>query len=182
MRVFHKSLNGAVTGSRATVKKTPPLHVGRGPVPRHAAISGETRSPARMASEHPALRKKTPPRTVGRGPVPRHAAIAGETRSPARVASEHPALRKKTPPRTVGRGPVPRHATIAGETRSDARVASEGPRATGKNGPVRAQASPNYSGESGTGAYTSNRLLNTSAFPKISLLSKCWNSNRRGNC
>ena len=38
MRGFHKSLNVAGTGHRATVKKTPPLHVGRGPVPRHAAV------------------------------------------------------------------------------------------------------------------------------------------------
>ena len=45
---------------RATVKKTPLLHVGRGPVPRqaigHANTRGETRSHARVAGEGPALR------------------------------------------------------------------------------------------------------------------------------
>ena len=45
------------TGPRATVEKTLPLHVGRGPVPRHAAVirtlAGETRSDARVASEGP---------------------------------------------------------------------------------------------------------------------------------
>ena len=45
---------------RATVKKRLPFHVGRGPVPRHAAvyrkIAGETRSDARMASEGPRAR------------------------------------------------------------------------------------------------------------------------------
>ncbi len=40
------------TGPRATVKNGP-LTVGRGPVPRHAAIAGETRSDARVASEGP---------------------------------------------------------------------------------------------------------------------------------
>ena len=44
MRVFHKSLNVAVTGNRDTVKKTLPLHVGRGPVPRHASCC-QTASP-----------------------------------------------------------------------------------------------------------------------------------------
>ena len=38
-------------------EKTAPFHVGRGPVPRHAAVyrklAGETRSDARMASEGP---------------------------------------------------------------------------------------------------------------------------------
>ena len=130
--------NGAIR------KKTPPRNVGRGPVPRHATIAGETRSHARMASEGPRATKKTArykknaTRNVGRGPVPRHATIAGETRSHARMASEGPRATKKTArykknaTRNVGRGPVPRHATIAGETRSHARMASEGPRATKK--------------------------------------------------
>ena len=50
----------ASEGPRATVLRTLPGPVGRGPVPRHAAvyrkIAGETRSDARMASEGPALR------------------------------------------------------------------------------------------------------------------------------
>ena len=41
------------TGPRATVSKTAPFTVGRGPVPRHATIAGETRSHARVASEGP---------------------------------------------------------------------------------------------------------------------------------
>ena len=46
------------------MKKTPPIHVGRGSVPRHRActcnptLAGEARSDARVASEGPALRKK----------------------------------------------------------------------------------------------------------------------------
>ena len=47
----------ASEGPRATVLRTLPGPVGRGPVPRHAAvyrkIAGETRSDARMASEGP---------------------------------------------------------------------------------------------------------------------------------
>ena len=47
----------SIRGPRATIKKTPPLHVGRGPVPRRAAVyrtfAGETRSDARVASEGP---------------------------------------------------------------------------------------------------------------------------------
>ena len=41
-------------------EKTPPFHVGRGPVPRHRSrhptLAGETRLDARVASEAPALR------------------------------------------------------------------------------------------------------------------------------
>ena len=96
MRVFHKSLNVAgetlsdarvaSEGPRATVKKTPPLHVGRGPVPRrawvHRSIAVETRSDARVASEGPrATVKKTLSLHVGRGPVPRHA-FGCQTSSP----------------------------------------------------------------------------------------------------
>ena len=54
-------------GPRAT-KKTPPLTVGRGPVPRHATNAGETLSDARMeTSEGPrATGLRTVPGTVGR--------------------------------------------------------------------------------------------------------------------
>ena len=49
------------TGPRATGKKTPPLHVGRGPVPRHAwdarTIAGD---------RPPRYGEKTPPLYVGR--------------------------------------------------------------------------------------------------------------------
>ena len=38
MRVFHNSLNVAGTALRVTVKTTPTLHVGRGPVPRRASV------------------------------------------------------------------------------------------------------------------------------------------------
>ena len=52
-------------------EKTRPLHVGRGPVPRHAAIAGETLSDARVASEGPRA-------TVKNGPFHRRArALAG---------------------------------------------------------------------------------------------------------
>ena len=47
------------------MEKTPPLTVGRGPVPRHAArnptIAGETRSDARVASEGPRPTEKSKP-------------------------------------------------------------------------------------------------------------------------
>ena len=46
---------------RATVSGTASLTVGRGPVPRHATIAGETRSEARMASEGP---RPTGPKTI----------------------------------------------------------------------------------------------------------------------
>ena len=117
-----------------------PFIVGRGPVPRHAAIAGETRSDARMASEGPALRVLRPPSfTVGRGPVPRHAAIARpcRSRSPEALAS----MPSDLDPFVIRRSQTTEGEThivtmeIAGETRSDARVASEGPRATGKSRP-----------------------------------------------
>ena len=84
------------------------LTVGRGPVPRHAAIAEETRSHARVACEGP---RATGPETIAGDRPPRYD--------------------EKTARLTVGRGPVPRHAPIAGETRSHARMACEGPRATG---------------------------------------------------
>ena len=75
MRVFHKSQRRGGTplgcacgirGPRATMRKTVTFTVGRGPVPRHAAIAGETRSDARMASEGPRATGKNSPFTVGR--------------------------------------------------------------------------------------------------------------------
>ena len=92
MRVFHNSLNVAGDRPPRYGKKTPPLHrraracpspcCDRGldrqvrrrrgsvpPVPRHAAIAGETLSDARMASEGPrATGKKTVPFTVAGAP------------------------------------------------------------------------------------------------------------------
>ena len=80
------------TGPRATVKKTPPLHVGRGPVPRRAQTLEKTGVRERQ--------KKTPRITVGRGPVPRYAkrTIQRSRGKPARMRVWHPrapALRKK---------------------------------------------------------------------------------------
>ena len=76
------------------------LSVGRGPVPRHAAIAG---------APFGIRRSRT---TV---PVPRHLTLAGETRSDARVASEGPrATVSRAAPFPVGRGTGPRHVAIAG--------------------------------------------------------------------
>ena len=61
-------------------------NVGRGPVPRYAAIAGDR--PPRY-DEHES--------TVGRGPVPRHPYLAGDR--PPRYDENQS---------TVGRGPVPR--------------------------------------------------------------------------
>ena len=115
-------------------EKTPPLHVGRGPVPRQAPgdRTFARDRPSRygigtaFAPRAIAASRGTGPRatgclhrffrsTVGRGPVPRHAwgdrMFARETRSPARVACEGPRAPKSERLRTtVGRGPVPRHA------------------------------------------------------------------------
>ena len=50
------------TGPRATVARTAPFTVGRGPVPRRATIAGETRSHARLeTSEGP---RATEPETL----------------------------------------------------------------------------------------------------------------------
>ena len=63
------------TGPRATVKKTPGLTVGRGPVPRHAWVHERARGTGPRAT------KKTPPFTVGRGPVPRQRSRARPCKS-----------------------------------------------------------------------------------------------------
>ena len=117
----------ASEGPRATVSRAAPFPVGRGPVPRHAALAGAPfglrRSRTTVSVPHRAANAgDRPPRygmrgrlrfTVGRGPVPRRAAIAGETRSDARVASEGPrAPVSRAAPFTVGRGPVPRHVSV----------------------------------------------------------------------
>ena len=103
------------TGPRATVSRTASLTVGRGPVPRHAALIGRSRGTGPRATV-----SGTAPFTVGRGPVPRHATIAGKParrpRGPAlwglkRSRGTGPrATGPRTAPFTVGRGPVPRHA------------------------------------------------------------------------
>ena len=78
----------ASEGPRATVKKTPPFTVGRGPVPRHASIERKTpfvgvrflRGSNDRGGQAPALRyARPPPFTVGRGPVPRRASVDRET-------------------------------------------------------------------------------------------------------
>ena len=69
MRGFHKLLNVVGPVRRAAMKKTPPLPVGRGPVPRHAAGY-----PTLAGDRPPRYDEKTLPLPVGRGPVPRHAA------------------------------------------------------------------------------------------------------------
>ena len=120
LRVFHKSLDVAgetrsdarvaSEGPRAPVKKTPLLYVGRGPVPRHAAIAED---------RPPRYGKKTVPFTVGRGPS-QVSTRAGERVSLAIVrviqrsrGTGPRATRKKTPLLHVGRGPVPRHRSRA---------------------------------------------------------------------
>ena len=122
------------------MKKTPPLHVGRGPVPRqapgHRTFARETSSHARVAREGPratASGRRLPgtgPRatvsrrlrtTVGRGPVPRQASddrtFARDRPSRYEIGT---AFAPGTGPRapksrrlrtTVGRGPVPRQAS-----------------------------------------------------------------------
>ena len=106
----------ASEGPRATVKRTSPFTVGRGPVPRHATIARGTRSDARMASEGPrATVKRTPPFTVGRGPVPRHATIARDRPSPCNDR-EGQALALRSLKRSRGTGPrATGPETIAGD-------------------------------------------------------------------
>ena len=114
------------TGPRATVSRTAPFTVGRGPVPRHAAV-------------YRTLAGDRPPRYgPGWGSLP-HAPFgirrSRTTVSGARGRSRGTGPRATVPctaPFYVGRGPVPRHAALAGETLLDAHMASEGPRATGK--------------------------------------------------
>ena len=71
------------TGPRATVSGTARFTVGRGPVPRHAALIGRSRGTGPRATvlcslrspdrKRPLAALNTPPFTVGRGPVPRDA-------------------------------------------------------------------------------------------------------------
>ena len=80
----------ASEGPRATMKKTPSLHVGRGPVPRHRPCN-----PTRAGACPPHYEKK---RLLGPTDLKRHRLTmddAGETRSDARMeTSEGPALRE----------------------------------------------------------------------------------------
>ena len=78
------------TGPRATVKKTPLLHVGRGAGPRHAPIARETRSHARMeTSEGPCA-------TVKNGPLHRRARACPSPCTDR--GGQAPALRYPEPP------------------------------------------------------------------------------------
>ena len=77
-------------------------------------------------------------RTANLRVFPKSLNVAAETRSDARVETcEGPrATMKKTPPLYVGRGPVPRHRSRARPVGQDRLIL-----------PVRAQAIPNYRGE-----------------------------------
>ena len=79
------------TGPRAAVKKNAFLHVGRGPVPRHARFIRGFRCGAESRGTGPrAAVKKTPSFTVGRGPVPRHARFIRRFRCGAVIAGDRP--------------------------------------------------------------------------------------------
>ena len=117
------------------MKKTPPFTVGRGPVPRHAAIDQSVRAFQRSRGTGPratVCKAVSFHRRARACPSPcydregnglcRCAVFAQIERSrgkPARMRVWHPrapALRSLSSLRfTVGRGPVPRHATIAGD-------------------------------------------------------------------
>ena len=96
------------TGPRATVTKTLPRAVGRGPVPRHAPIA---RSLA--GDRPPRYGNKTLPRAVGRGPVPRQATSRG-TGPRATVTKTPPAHRRAwaLACHTRMRAGFPRHASV----------------------------------------------------------------------
>ena len=115
MRIWHPrapALRGLKrsrgTGPRATVFGTAPFTVGRGPVPRHATIAGETRSDARVASEGP------------RATVSSTAAFSVcSLRSPDR---KRPRSELSRAPFYGGRGPVPRHANRLNQDLQDERI------------------------------------------------------------
>ena len=103
-------------------KITSSFLVGRGPVPRHAAIAGD-RPPRYDKKRH---------FIVGRGPVPRHAFCCQilPLCSSGAPAPDLFVIRRSQPTE------VETHLVtmaIAEETLSDARMASEGPRAPIKN-------------------------------------------------
>ena len=126
----------ASEGPRATVKKTPPFTVGRGPVPRHASVGRETvlvgvrfsRGSGDRGGQAPARRYAGPsPLTVGRGPVPRHASV-GKTalvgvrfsRGSGDRGGQAPARRYARPSpfhRRARACPSPCHSSEAGFTR-----------------------------------------------------------------
>ena len=100
------------TGPRATVKKRPPLTVGRGPVPRHAAVvtatlrglwaAGVCRSDGEIAGDRPPrYDKKRFPFLVGLGPS--HATRACERVSLAIVRARALQRSRGTGPRATGR-------------------------------------------------------------------------------
>ena len=108
-------------------EKTPPLHVGRGPVPRYAAVYrelardrpsrygiGTAIGPSDVREGNPlgcACGIRGPPRydknaplTVGRGPVPRHAAVC---RNLARDRPSRYGIGKAIGPSAVREGQAP---------------------------------------------------------------------------
>ena len=126
LRVFHKSSNVAETGSRAAVKKTPPLHVGLGP-------SDATRACERVSLAMLRSRGTGPRATVKNGPLhrrawalgcqtriragfPRHAALAGDR--PPRYGEKNGSLHRRAWAlgcQTRIRAGSPRHAALAGD-------------------------------------------------------------------
>ena len=104
-------------------KKMPSLTVGRGPVPRHAAIAGDR--PPRYDEEYRPYRRAWALgcQTRMRAGFPRHATIAGDRppRSEKNAVPRHATIAGDRPPRydeeyrhyrrAVGK-PVPRHAII----------------------------------------------------------------------
>ena len=134
------------------MKKRRHFYVGRGPVPRHAAIAGDR--PPRYGNKNGPWHRRAWAlgcHTHMREGSPRHAAIAGDR--PPRYGNKNGSWHPRGPRygkknatssrrawalgcHTRMREGSPRHAAIAGETRSDARMASEGPRATVKKQPA----------------------------------------------
>ena len=122
------------TGPRATVFGTARFTVGRGPVPRHAPIAGETRSDARMA-EGP---RATEPETIAGDRPPRygiqHAPLYRRARacpSPCcvnrKIARDRPS--RYGPGRKKARGTGPRATVIERSRGKPARMRVWHPRA-----------------------------------------------------
>ena len=128
LRVFHNSLNVAgktrsharvaSEGPRAAMKKTPSLHVGRGPVPRHASVEETVLAGVRFSrrastrrGQAPALRLSRPSpfhrRAVG-NPVPRHASVEETVLAGVRFSRRSGTRRGQAPALRLSR-PSPFH-------------------------------------------------------------------------
>ena len=102
--MFPNSVNVAVT----SFSQNAPFTVGRGPVPRHAAVY------RKLAGDRPPRYGIGTVAEPKNGRLPRRARACPSPCSglPKTRGGQAPALREKTAPFTVGRGPVPRHAPV----------------------------------------------------------------------